>query len=206
MSCVTLRLISEDGWVAPYPRQREAFNAWGFAPAIWDTVALACGLNKAWMRTWSAATGKSPELDLICAEVYGDRLDERLRLLLAATFDRVWVRRDGFAPLAEALRWLYTTHLGPQGIADTALRMADHLDDLRYHPGLLGVGIDATSVNDTWWNQRIPLGVDGLPLTGNGVRADYDYRPMNIFENPNASDGKPHLELIDYVRWAKGRG
>lgn len=190
MSRVTLRLINDDGWVVPYPRQREAHNAWGFAPAVWTQVARSLGLGH-WMEAGA--------IDRICAEFNSGRLDDRLNLLLGATLDRVWMRRRGFKELADALRWFYAERLAPQGIVATALQMADHLEQLRYQPGLLGVGIDATSVNETWWVRRIPLGVDGLPLTGNGERADYDYQPLNIFLHPSASDGKPHWELSEAV-------
>lgn len=196
MSRVILRLLNDDGWVAPYPREREAHNAWGFAPAVWDVVAQTRGLSKAWMRTWSAVDGKSPDLDRICAEFNSGRLDDRLNMLLGATFDRVWVKREGFRPLASALRWFYVEHLMTQRVSDTACQMAEHLEQLRYQPGLLGVGIDATSVNSTWWNQRIPLGTDRKPLVGNGLAYDHDFQPMNIFLHPNASDGKPHWELM----------
>lgn len=186
MSRVTLRLINDDGWVVPYPRQREAHNAWGFAPAVWTLVARSLGFGH-WM--------EGGALERICAEFNSGRLNPWLNLVLGATFDRVWVRRERFLEMVEALRWFYAEHLMRQGIADTALQMAQHLEQLRHQPGLLGVGIDATSVNETWWVRRIPLGVDGLPLVGNGVRADYDFQPMNIFLHPNASDGKPHWEL-----------
>jgi len=187
MSRVTLRLINDDGWVLPYPRQREAHNAWGVAPAVWNMVARSLGFGH-WMEAGA--------LERICAEFNSGRLNPWLNLALGATFDRVWVRRDGFKELASALRWFYVEHLMTQGIADTACQMAEHLEQLRYQPGLLGVGIDATSVNSTWWNQRIPLGTDRKPLVGNGLAYDHDFQPMNIFLHPNASDGKPHWELM----------
>lgn len=195
VSRVTLRLINDDGWVVPYPRQREAGNAWGFAPAVWNVVAESLGLDRAWMRNFASASAL-PELRRICDVFNTGKIDDRLNLLLGATFDRVWVRREGFKPLAVALRWFYVEHLMAQGIVDTAVQMAVHLEQLRHQPGLLGVGIDATSVNSTWWNQRIPLGTDRKPLVGNGLAYDHDFQPMNIFQHPNASDGKPHWELM----------
>lgn len=189
MSYVTLLSVSKEGLVERYA---EARNNHGFAPLVWDYFSKKFKTysgpysvmmdEKALKETWKLFnSGKLDALD---------------NLLMGATFDRVWLARAHIPAFVEALERFTQVFIAPGKFVQTAQEMATHLKKFyEQEPEALGVALDQCSANESWWHKRIPLGDDGEPLTGNGAAADYDYAPLNILTDKDASDGKPHWEL-----------
>lgn len=194
MSYVTLLEVKKSGEVENYA---EVGNNHGFAPLVWDyfskkfktyTGPYSVSLDeKALKATWKLFnSGKL------------DRLDN---MLMGATFDRVWIKREHIPAFIEALERFHAEFIVPGNFVRTANGMATALKKFyEEEPKALGIALDQCSAIESWWTKRLPLGDDGEPLTGNGEAADYDYQPLNILKDELASDGQPHWELGESLK------
>lgn len=169
MSRTTLYTIRKNGRVA---FEVEVNNAWGWCPAIWD-----------WFREKYNCGGRSALDDEALKRVWKlfktPALTDAENLLLGATFDRVWVRRERVSALCDALE-VFHDHLmsTKPGFAQTARGVAlGAREALTKFPTMLGVCFQGTSVSEDQWSNR----KGGL---------------INILRTPNCVvDGLPHWEI-----------
>jgi hypothetical protein len=194
VSYVTLLEVKKTGEVENYA---EIGNNHGFAPLVWDYFSKK-------FNTYSGPYSvmmDEPALKKTWKLFNSGKLDRLDNILLGATFDRVWVKREHLPAFIEALERFHAAYILPGNFVRTANGMAIALKKFyEEEPESLGIALDQCSANESWWTKRIPLGDDGEPLTGNGEAVDYDHEPLNILKDELVCDGKPHWELGEALK------
>lgn len=175
MSYVEIFVIEADGQVASFDR---VHNPHGWFPAVWDYAAEKHGIGKRFHL-------HEAEHRAVWNLFRDGRLTPTERLMMGATFDRVWIRRARCAELADALDVFHDFLMTREpDCAPTARSMAVIIRRaLAEKPDLMGVCFNGTSVSQVLWNAPPePAEEDSAGL-------------INILKQPLCYDGKPHWEI-----------
>ena len=173
----------------------EARNNHGFAPLVWDYLGEKCGIDVGGFG--STRDANLERLWKLFKPGGGGALDEPDNVLLGATFDRVWLKRERLPLLFDAVRRFTEEYVRPRGRVETAAECVRLIEEeLVRDSALAGVCFNMCSAVDSYWHKRVPIGEDGQPLVGNGEPADYDYVTLNVFKDVDNGCGEgKHWEI-----------
>lgn len=135
MSYTTVYKIAADGSLHD---GGQAKNSRGFACLVWTQLGNAYGLPENY---------SMPELP-IWKELATGKLTEDEDIVMGATFDRVWVRKEGLPRLVSALRAFYEKY--GQGKVDTILGVANLIESFMGED-VRGACFQVTSLSSQLW-------------------------------------------------------
>lgn len=166
MSYVAIYMVDESGDVRSYG---EAHNNHGYAPMVWQYLTVQYGLHP---------TGKPYDLEPVWnyKPLWGlfnrkERLSPSDRLLLASTFDAVWIKREDLPPLVEALRAFDECYIQPNRLVRTMHRSAEVIETLlEEFPSTIGAAFDQCSASQSFWKVL-------------DSEDDEECRPYNVFKD-----------------------
>lgn len=143
MSYVRLFKILPNGDTQVYG---EARNNHGFAPLIWEWLGKK--YNKIPPDAYLHGEGV---LEQTWAMFGKGELERWENILLGASFDRVWVKRELIPELVDALRRFYQEYVTPRNYVETTLQIADLLGKLLQDPEARGVAFNPCSACEPFW-------------------------------------------------------
>jgi len=182
MSYVEVFRVDKDGDVVSYDTAR---NNHGFAPLVWEKLGEKYEVprtNEYYLMMDKPALEATWKLR---GEGKLDRLDN---VLMGATFDRVWVKREDVPLLVEACRRFNRDHIAGAKLVDTVDRTADLLEMMfKEFSDDLGVAFNMCSANGAFWHVRVPCSECGCTCNG-------DTRPYNVKTDDEQPDGEYYGE------------
>jgi hypothetical protein len=146
MSYVEIFVVQKNGEVVSFATVQ---NNHGFAPLVWDKLGEQYKVPK-----------KMPEFPLMmnpealqalwdkCGTGELDPLDD---LLLAATFDRIWVKRELVPDLIKACRTFHERYIAGRYVETVRASAAVMERLLEECPEALGVAFNMCSANEPFW-------------------------------------------------------
>jgi hypothetical protein len=176
VSRVTIFQIANDGIVSTLA---SVHNAMAYCPVIWDTL----GQKLLGRRTTICA---DEDLRELWAKFEDPTVSEDDRIMLALTFDAIWIRRDRCIRTATAMLRFWQEHSYPQ-LTPTIVDVADQIQaasalDIR------GVCFQGTSVSDcAWWVH------DACDKCGQDLE---EARPFNFDKDKFTAHGNEPWELF----------
>lgn len=193
MSCVEIYAINRDGDVVDFG---EARNSHGYAPHIWEVLSQKlCGTSFPWsskdVPVWKKFRDPS--------------VSENERIVLGATYDAVWIKRENIPRLVTALEAFWEKHatIYPQETRPSMFSTPVPVAVYRTIPALIeilvkiaaddkyrGVCFNATSVNGNPWRVREPQ---------EGEDYDDDPRAFNFDKDTQDTNGNEPWELFEAV-------
>ena len=181
MSRIEIYAIGTNGEVRDYG---EAHNPHACASHIWMV------LGEKYLGDRFASMNRQDEL----WRLVNGPLTEDEKIALAFTFDRVWVRREHCAKLADVLYRFWKQHHvvpgnewpGKAQISPTLLEVSVLLHQVSSSESIRGVCFNQTSVNNNPW--RIP------------DESNQDESRAYNFDQDTVSDPRPPWELFDGLR------
>ena len=167
-----------------------AHNHWGCATLIWHDLALRYNITK----KCNILADKSQKILKDLFELIGvGKLEWWEEIILACTFDRVWVPKHLIIHAAEAFSKFYERK-SSSGIVPTTRdigKLLKQLDDMPYDL-CIGAAFRMCSKIQSFWT--IENKVDGFIL---------EVTPYNIFSEINHTHGiytgKNHINIEEYV-------
>lgn len=157
MSYVEVFVIDQNGDAVSFG---EASNNHGFAPLVWEKLAKQYEVispdgyvllnHEALQKLW---------------DMQGtDKLAKNDDIILGATFDRVWVKRDRVPSLVEACLDFHKRYILPGNLVRTIASTAALLKQaMEQHPEALGVAFNMCSANSAFWTIYDPEKGDSRP-------------------------------------------
>lgn len=192
MSRTTVFAIDKQGLVGEIG---VAHCAPAFFPIVWEWLGELYGARDPIRFPFFLAQG---QMEKIWALHTDSRLTHHHRLLLVSTFDGAWFRHELAGRFVDAVGEFHQAWVRPRDIrpcaAECSVIVAEHA---KKNPDTMGYCFHGTSVSENYWTQKIPLGRDGLPLTGNGEPYEFDYHPLNIKSVKRGAYGPDHYEVGD---------
>ena len=146
MSYVKILAVRSNGDVVTFGTAK---NNHGFAPLVWEKLAKKYKVP----RSGSYLMMDDVALRALWDMFDGDKLSELDKLLLGATFDRVWVKRETIPKLVEACRAFHKEYVADNNLVATVDATADKLEELlEAQPDALGVAFNMCSAIDSFWD------------------------------------------------------
>jgi hypothetical protein len=147
VSYVEVFVVEQNGDVVSFGATS---NNHGFAPLVWDKLGEQYEVPREDPRFPLMMDKQALEaLWNKCGTGELDPLDD---LLLAATFDRIWVKRKLVPDLIKACRAFHERHIAGRYV-DTVARTADMMGRLLEEcPDAIGVAFNMCSANEPFWS------------------------------------------------------
>jgi len=146
MSYVEIFCIEASGDVMSFGRAR---NNHGFAPCVWTKLGQKYGFLPK-----DAYSITHPGTDDLWAAVGTGALSRQDDVLLGATFDRIWIRKEGLDELMQAMAAFHKQYTP---LCDTILASKLIIERmLMVMPDLLGIAFNMCSAVEAFWYVPVP--------------------------------------------------